>query len=114
MSRYRNCKSPVPSPRSLIIVLLFAGAAITFAQAPATKANIPFTEAQPIFQALQQQLWPVDLRVATPAQLEALWPGWVAREDAAIRTRVAAGDEDSIINLLLYGTTFTSQPRISE
>jgi SAM-dependent methyltransferase len=86
----------------------------TVASGQATKTNIPFAEARPILQALQPQLRPADLRSATPAQLEALWPGWVAREDAAIRARVAAGDEDSIINLLLYGTTFTKQPRISE
>ena len=87
---------------------------IARAQAPAGKANIPFAEARPIFQALQPQLWPADLRTKTPAEIEALWPAWIAREDAAIRGRVQAGDEDSIINLLLYGTTFTSQPRISE
>jgi len=59
-------------------------------------------------------LWPAELRAKTVQQIEALWPGWIAREDAAIRARVNAGDEDSIVNLLLYGTTFTSAPRISE
>jgi SAM-dependent methyltransferase len=59
-------------------------------------------------------LWPAELRSKTAPQIEALWPGWIAREDAAIRARVNAGDEDSIVNLLLYGTTFTSAPRISE
>jgi SAM-dependent methyltransferase len=34
--------------------------------------------------------------------------------DAAIRARLAEGDEDSVINFLLFGVTFTSQPRISE
>jgi len=87
---------------------------IASAQAPAGKANIPFAEARPIFQALQPQLWPADLRTQTPAAIEALWPAWITHEDAAIRARVQAGDEDSIINLLLYGTTFTRQPRISE
>jgi hypothetical protein len=114
MSRYRSFRSLIPSPRSPIIALLFAGAGIASAQAPGARSTIPFEEVRPIFEALQPQLWPVDLRSKTPAQLEALWPGWVAREDAAIRARVAAGDEDSIINLLLYGTTFTKQPRISE
>ena len=109
-----NSRSLIPDPRFLIIALLIAGAGIAMAQAPAGKANIPFADARPIFQALQPQLWPADLRTKTPAEIEALWPAWIAREDAAIRARVQAGDEDSIINLLLYGTTFTSQPRISE
>src|SRR5437667_4220940 len=102
--------------RSVFSVMVVLGAAITVAsaQAPAGKISIPFAEARPIFQALQPQLWPADLRTKTPAEIESLWPGWVAGEDAAIRARVQAGDEDSIINLLLYGTTFTRQPRISE
>ena len=93
---------------------MIAATTIASAQAPLARANIPFAEAKPIFEALQPQLWPAALRSKTPAQIEALWSGWIAREDAAIRARVEAGDEDSIINLLLYGTTFTSQPRISE
>jgi hypothetical protein len=109
-----NFRSLIPGPRSLLIALLFAGAGIAFAQAPAGKGSIPFSDARPIFQALQPQLWPADLRTKTIAELEPLWPGWIAREDAAIRARVQAGDDDSIINLLLYGTTFTRQPRISE
>jgi len=92
------------------------GAAITIAtaQTPARTTSIPFADARPIFQALQPQLWPADLRTTTPAEIESLWPGWIARQDAGIRARVQAGDEDSIINLLFYGTTFTRQPRISE
>ena len=96
------------------LALIVAAATIASAAAQSGKTNIPFADARPILQALQPQLWPADLRSKTPAQLEAMWPGWIAREDAAIRARVEAGDEDSIVNLLLYGTTFTSQPRISE
>ncbi len=36
------------------------------------------------------------------------------RRDAAIRARVGDGDEDSVINLLQFGTAFTTQPRITE
>ena len=77
-------------------------------------AAIPYADAKPILDVLQPQLWPAELRGKAPAALEALWPDWVAREDAAIRERVQAGDEDSIINLLLFGTTFTRQPRATE
>jgi hypothetical protein len=106
---------PVGSdPRSLVAALLVASAAIAFAQAPGGTTSIPYAEARPILQALQPQVWPADLRTKTPAEIESLWRTWIAREDAAIRARVQAGDEDSIINLLFYGTTFTRQPRISE
>ena len=96
------------------IVALGIAATIASAQAPVRKVPIPYSDARPIFQALQPQLWPAELRATPAPQIEALWPGWIAREDAAIRARVRAGDEDSIINLLLYGTTFTDAPRISE
>ena len=52
-----------------------------------------------------------------PAELEnvdeAAWLAWCRREDKAIRARLQQGDLDSMVNLLLYGTSFTKQPRIS-
>jgi hypothetical protein len=51
-----------------------------------------------------------------PAELrnpsEAKWSAWSRRQDKAIRARLQQGDLDSLVNLLLYGTTFTKQPRI--
>ena len=49
----------------------------------------------------------------SPAQLEAAWPGWVTRSNAEIRARLERGDEDSIFNFWLYGTSFTKRPRIT-
>jgi hypothetical protein len=37
----------------------------------------------------------------------------VVRSDAQTRARLARGDEDSLINLLLFGTVFTGQPRLT-
>ena len=51
-----------------------------------------------------------------PAELrnsnEAKWSAWSRRQDKAIRARLQQGDLDSMVNLLLYGTSFTKQPRI--
>ena len=51
-----------------------------------------------------------------PAELrnpnEAKWSAWSQRQDKAIRARLQQGDLDSMVNLLLYGTSFTKQPRI--
>ncbi len=41
------------------------------------------------------------------------WPRWIAAADAATRARVAKGDETSIVNLLMFGTSFTRQPRMT-
>ena len=80
----------------------------------ASAVFIPYSDAKPIFDALRDDLLPPEFRGLTPAQREAAWPGWVMQRDAAIRARVAEGDEDAVINLLQFGTTFTKQPRITE
>jgi SAM-dependent methyltransferase len=96
--------------RLLVVVLGLGG----LASAESATVNIPFADGRPILDLLQPQLWPVELRGKTPAALESFWPDWVRREDAAIRERVQAGDEDSIVNFLLFGTSFTKQPRATE
>ena len=39
------------------------------------------------------------------------WPDWVTGHDRDIRERLMRGDEDTIVNWLLFGTSFTQQPR---
>jgi hypothetical protein len=41
------------------------------------------------------------------------WDAWVKNEDREVRARIDRGIEDSISNLVLYGTTFTKLPRLS-
>ena len=82
------------------------------AQAPG-RINIPYADAKPILDTLKPDLLPAQLRTLTPSQREAAWPEWVSRRDADIRARLAAGDEDSVVTFLLFGVSFTSQPRYS-
>ena len=53
-------------------------------------------------------LLPAELRNPNAAK----WNAWSQRQDKAIRARLQQGDLDSMVNLLLYGTSFTKQPRI--
>ncbi|MBF8301327.1 MAG: hypothetical protein HW394_1697, partial [Acidobacteria bacterium] len=76
--------------------------------------SVPYSDAKPILDVLRAELLPQELRDKSPVQQEALWPEWVSRRDAMIRARVDRGDEDSIVHLLLFGTTFTKAPRASE
>ena len=39
------------------------------------------------------------------------WSDWVATRDAEIRARLQRGDEDSVVHLWLFGTSFTGRPR---
>ncbi|PYR29454.1 MAG: hypothetical protein DMF92_11745, partial [Acidobacteria bacterium] len=77
------------------------------------RKNIPYVDAKPILETLRESL-PGELTGKTPAELESAWPGWVSRENAAIRARLEGGDEDSIVYLWQYGTSFTKQPAVTE
>jgi hypothetical protein len=72
--------------------------------------QIPYAEARPILELLRPNL-PSELATKTPAELESAWPDWVSRRDVEIRRRLDQGDEDSLFNLLLFGTSFTRLPR---
>jgi hypothetical protein len=54
---------------------------------------------------------PPELNQLTPAQIETAWPGWVERHDQQVRARLEQGDEDTVVNWMLFGTSFTSRPR---
>jgi SAM-dependent methyltransferase len=73
-------------------------------------AYIAYGDARPILDAFHAAL-PAALAGKTPQELETAWPAWTAAHDAAIRARLARGDEDSVVNFWLYGTSFTARPR---
>ena len=73
----------------------------------AAQGNTPtqylsYAQAAPVFAAL-----------GAPLPDAAEWPRWIAAADAATRARVAEGDELSIVNLLMFGTSFTREPRLT-
>ena len=76
------------------------------------KTNIPYVDAQPLFELLRQDLLPPELREKTASERQLEWPNWVKRRDAEIRSRLLAGDEASIVNLLFFGTRFTKEARV--
>jgi hypothetical protein len=80
------------------------------AQQPARATPIPYTDAKPIVERLRASL-PADLAAIPESQLDAAWNTWVSQLDRRIRSRLDRGDEDSAINFLLFGTSFTSLPR---
>ena len=52
-----------------------------------------------------------DLATIPESQLDAAWNPWMSQLDRRIRARLERGDEDSAINFLLFGTSFTKLPR---
>ncbi len=57
--------------------------------------------------ALPPELKSSDLSIQRKA-----WRDWVMAHDRDIRKRLVRGDEDTIVNWLLFGTSFTQQPRV--
>jgi hypothetical protein len=74
----------------------------------ASRAFIPYASVKPILDSHRDGL-PAGLRNAD----EASWSVWARDHDKAVRARLQQGELDSMVNLLLYGTSFTKQPRIS-
>ena len=81
---------------------------ITLGLFAASRAFIPYASVKPILDEYRGQL-PAELKNVD----EAKWTAWARRQDTSIRARLRQGDLDSMVNLLLYGTSFTKQPRIS-
>ena len=68
----------------------------------ASATLIPYEDAKPILEANGRSISAAE------------WPAWVAKRNAEIRARLAQGDEDSVVNLWLYGTSFTKWPRVTD
>lgn len=97
----------------IALVLLAAPQAPLFSWPIQSKTEyIKFEEARPIVDAMREAL-PADLRSKSRSEIAAVWSKWVVERDADIRARLIQGDEDSIVNFLLFGTSFTRKPRIT-
>ena len=101
-------------PTKLFLAGAVLGASLAVA-ALAAKAEdavfVPYDEAKPILAAHK------DLPAKAGRRLQITpeaWPAWVVKRDAEIRARLARGDEDSLVYLWLYGTSFTKRPRATE
>jgi len=99
VSRSRNFRK-----ESACLVVGFLAALVAFGAGPSFTS---YSAVRPILEAFAGQL-PPDL--SNPN--EAKWTAWSRQEDRAIRARLDRGDLDSMVNLLLYGTSFTKQPRV--
>jgi SAM-dependent methyltransferase len=71
------------------------------------RSIVSFETAKPLLDAHAGEL-PPELKEPN----EGKWKAWAQHEDNVVRTRLEQGALDSMINLLLFGTSFTTQPRI--
>jgi hypothetical protein len=106
-------RNPILSLLLVSLILLAAPLPAFHVQAARRKVSyLAYEDARPILAALNEGT-PAELRVAGSADMAAAWSKWVGRRDAEIRARLIQGDEDSLINFLLFGTSYTRRPRIT-
>ena len=97
----------------LVLALMVAVAGVwLFAHCRAKQTHehgpiVLFATAKPVLEALASEL-PPQLREPN----EGKWKAWAQHEDNFVRARLEQGALDSMINLLLFGTSFTTQPRV--
>jgi SAM-dependent methyltransferase len=97
----------------LVIVLMLAIAGFglfAYRRGKQTREHRPivsFGTAKPVLEANAAEL-PPELKEPN----EGKWKSWARHEDNVVRTRLEQGALDSMINLLLFGTSFTTQPRV--
>jgi CheR methyltransferase, SAM binding domain len=84
-----------------------------FGMSSATQVEpTPFDDAKPILEAMAEII-PAELRDAAAERRQETWDGWARKRDAEIRDRLAQGDADSVVNFLMFGTSFTKAPRLT-
>jgi len=91
---------------------LILGAALSVAsasEAPPPKSRLSLKDALPVLEAMRELLPP---SLARTAEGSAVWETWLESEDAQVRARLERGEEDSLVNFLLFGASFTSRPRL--
>jgi hypothetical protein len=93
--------------RPVVVVLLLSTAAAP--AEPPVKTYISYRDGRSVLDALPDNL-PRELNGKTRSEIEASWPRWISQRDGEIRARLDRGDEDSIVNLWLFGTSFTTVP----
>ena len=93
------------------LTLLAALGACVSAATQAQTRFASYAEVRDVLAAMVDVLPPA-LKGAGPSGIERAWTEWASEHDRAIRNRLQRGDEETIVNWLLFGTTFTKSPRV--
>src|SRR5215467_14750 len=102
-------------PRSFFLCFIFLALVLATAASPQLKPQarfLTYEEARPLLESLDEIL-PAELKGKSAEAQSAAWPAWIEAQDAAVRARLRRGDEDTLVNFLLFGASFTKQPRVT-
>ena len=95
-----------------VVTMLAGFAHVSLGQFPARAEFIPLEAAEPILAGMKDAL-PPDLKALGPLN-PTQWLAWVQRQDREVRNRLVQGQEDTLVNLLRFGVTFTTEYRIDD
>lgn len=105
--------APRPPP---FAAWLLAAALLCTEPGPATQSPafrpVTWDDARPVVDRVGERL-PPSLRAIPPSSRPARWKEWVQSRRRETAERLARGEVDSLVNLLLFGTSFTGEPRIT-
>jgi len=73
---------------------------------------LEYDDAEPVVRSGKLALPPAFQNSGADA-IRTSWPQWVRARDAEIRGRLQRGEEDTLANFVLFGTSFTSLPRVT-
>ena len=100
-------------PRSFFLCLIFLAGAVAIAIPSKPQVRfLTYEEARPLLQSLGEAL-PAELKGQSAEECARVWPAWVKAQDSAVRARLRRGDEDTLINFLLFGASFSKRPRVT-
>jgi hypothetical protein len=95
--------------RSLLsLALILFSSIASFSTVPSARYTT-FPEAEETIRTYRDSGLP-GIQVLVPDK----WNRWIREQDRRVRVRIDRGIEDSISNLILYGTSFTPAPRIED
>jgi len=101
--------APTISRRGFISLgLLFLS---RFQVAPGRVEFLSFDRLEPLLSGNRFTL-PADL-AGNREQIRAAWPRWIQNHDREIRSRLVRGEEDTLVNFILFGVSFTDRPRVT-
>ena len=92
-------------------LIAWLGVVCVAGQPPAARAR--YVRLDEVRALLPQAALPDSVRNAAPAARARVFDEWIRAKDAGIRARVLRADEDALVPLLLFGTSFTKAPRLT-
>ena len=101
----------VSARRVVCVYALIVGSVVGLSALTAAQSSFTaYEDVQQILPFLTDSLPPELKSPALPAR-RSNWGEWVVGHDREIRGRLLRGDEDTVVNWLLFGTSFTAEPR---